>query len=248
MAVFSREGKYMRKIGLKGQSPGSLWHPTGIAVDSDCNLYVADGKESGRLQKFSPNGQLLAYYNKLRQPQGVLLNKQGDRLYVCDKGNQTIVMLDTNLEEMKVFGELDHYSEVDGFESVSGHLIAPHSVAEAENGSIFVSDTQSIHVFTKDGIHLRVIEHQRGEFAPSGIAVDGDQLYVCDMVKNNLLVFSTSGAFIETKGSSGKRPGQFTKPTSITVDYDGYLYVTDYANNRVQVFWLISVFARDRLL
>ena len=236
ISVFNREGKYLRKIGLKGQSPGSLWHPTGIAVDRECNMYVADGKESGRLQKFSSDGQLVAIYKKLRKPQGVLLSKQEDRLYVCDRGNRTVVVLDTDLEEKKIFGELDHFSQDDGFESVSGHLLSPHSAAEGDDGNIFVADTQCIHIFTKEGVHLKIIEHPKGEFALSGIAIDGDHLYVCDLIKNCLWVLSTSGKIIGTKGGLGKNPGQFNKPMSLAVDYDGYLYVSDYANNRVQVF------------
>ncbi len=237
IAVFNQEGKYLRKIGLKGQNLGGLWHPTGIAVDNDGNIYVADGKENGRLQKFTKNGQPIAVYSKLRNPQGVLLNKKQDSVYVCDRGHQAVVLLDTNLDEIRVFGELDHYSQLDGFENVSGHLIAPHSITESENGSIFVSDLHNIHIFNSKGDHLRKIENRgRSGFSPGGIAIDGDLLYVCDMNKNCLLVFTTDGDFVDTKGRSGKLPGQFNTPTSLTVDNDGYLYVTDFSNHRVQIF------------
>lgn len=234
--VFNREGKYLRKIGLKGQNLGGLWHPTGIAVDQEGNIFVADGKENGRLQKFTKNGQPLAVYSSLRSPQGVLLNKQQDRVYVCDRGHQAVVLLDTNLEEIRVFGELDHYSQADGFESVSGHLVAPHSITESENGSIFVSDMHNIHIFNNKGDHLRKIEYSSGEFSPGGIAIDGDLLYVCNTNKNCLLVFTTDGDLVDTKGRHGKQPGQFNTPTSLMVDHDGYLYVTDFSNHRVQVF------------
>ncbi len=236
IVVFNREGKFLRKIGVKGQNLGGLWHPTGIAVDREGNIFVADGKENGRLQKFTKNGQPLAVYSNLRNPQGVLLNKQQDRVYVCDRGHQAVVMLDTNLEEKRIFGELDHYSQSDGFESISGHLVAPHSITESENGSIFVSDMHNVHIFNSNGDHLRNIDYLTGEFSPGGITIDGDLLYVCDMKKNCLLVFTTDGDFVDTKGRHGKQPGQFNTPTSLTVDYDGYLYVTDFSNQRVQVF------------
>ena len=240
IAVFSKEGKQVRKIGLKGQKAGNLWHPTGVAVDDEGNVFVADGQENGRVQKLSNKGQLLAIYSKLHSPQGVLLNKQGDQLYVCDKGHRTVVVLDTCLKETKIFGELDHFSLTDGFENVSGHLVGPHSLAEDENGLIYVSDTQEgvgcVHVFTVEGEHLRKIKHPTSNIAPTGIAIDDDLLYVCDAISNCVFIFRTSGELVTTCGSFGKMPGQFYSPMSLAVDCDGFLCVTDFSNNRVQVF------------
>lgn len=241
IAVFNKEGKQVRKIGLKGQKAGNLWHPTGVAVDDDGNIFVADGQENGRVQKLSKRGELLAIYSKLHRPQGVLLTKQGDKLYVCDQGHQTVVVLDTNLKEVKIFGELDHYSGSDGFENVSGHLVAPHSLAEDENGTIYVSDTHDdgvgcVHVFTVGGDHLREIKHPTSDFAPTGITIDDDLLYVCDAISNCLIIFRTNGDLVTACGSYGKMPGQFYSPMSLVFDNDGFLCVTDYSNNRVQVF------------
>lgn len=241
IAVFNKEGRQVRKIGLKGQKPGNLWHPTGIAVDNEGNVFVADGQENGRVQKLSKQGHLLAIYSKLRNPHGLLLNKKKDMLYVCDKGHGTVVVLGTDLKEIRIFGELDHFSASGGYENISGHLHAPHSLAEDDSGLIYVSDTQDhygcVHVFTIEGMHVREIKHPRGEFAPTGIAIDDDHLYVCDIVKNCLFVFLISnGQFMESYGCQGHVIGQFNYPLSLAFDFDGFLCMTDYSNNRVQVF------------
>jgi len=234
VAVFNREGQYLRKIGVKGQGQGALWHPTGVAVDEEENVFVADGNENGRIQKFSKNGQLLAIYSKLKSPQGVIMSRDYKNVYVCDKGHQSVVMLDKDLNEILVFGELDSFETKDGFQDVSGHLVAPHTLAESQEGTIFVSDTHNIHIFTKDGKHLRKIKYSN--FAPSGIAIDGELLYVCDMMKHCILVFTTNGKFVGTRANYGKLTGQFHTPTCLAFDCDGFLCVTDYSNHRVQVF------------
>ena len=39
-----------------------------------------------------------------------------------------------------------------------------------------------------------------------------------------------------TIGESGSDDGQFNRPTGVTVDRDGDIYVADWANHRVQMF------------
>lgn len=43
-------------------------------------------------------------------------------------------------------------------------------------------------------------------------------------------------AFFDKWGSEGSGPGQFDLPTGVAVDAEGYVYVVDYGNNRVQKF------------
>ena len=241
VTVLNKDGQTVRSFGIKGQKAGQLWKPTGIAVDGEGAVYVADGEDNGRVQKFNCHGQFEAMHTRLSHPHGVMVNRHGDRVYVCDKHHGCVVMLDNQLQRIKTFGELCHHSSADGYESVSGHLLAPHSIAEDQDGLLYVTDFQEgvgcVHVFTADGEHCRTFTRPHTDtFMPLGVCVEDDFVYVCDAAENCLVVFLRSGEVVSTIGSYGKHRGQFHSPLSVTVDLDGFLYVCDHNNARVQVF------------
>ena len=70
---------------------------------------------------------------------------------------------------------------------------------------------------------------------PWGVCVAGQYVYVTDDGLNNVSVFSTEGAYVTSFGHRGSEEGCFT-PCGLCVDRDGFVYVTDYFNDRVQVF------------
>ena len=49
-------------------------------------------------------------------------------------------------------------------------------------------------------------------------------------------VFNRSGDYLTQWGSLGGLPGQLSDPQGIAVDADGYVYVVDQGNHRVQKF------------
>ena len=42
MQIFDQNGKLVRHFGSRGKNDGEIWYPTGVAVDSDNNIFVAD--------------------------------------------------------------------------------------------------------------------------------------------------------------------------------------------------------------
>lgn len=67
-------------------------------------------------------------------------------------------------------------------------------------------------------------------------SIDGQEnLVVCDSGNHRLHVFTPDGKAF-TIGSRGRELGQFDKPQDAVVASDGRLFVTDYSNNRVQIF------------
>lgn len=61
-----------------------------------------------------------------------------------------------------------------------------------------------------------------------------DDVYVID--KNRILKFDTEGTFITKWGTYGAEDGQFKYPHGISVALDGYVYVSDHRNSRIQKF------------
>jgi DNA-binding beta-propeller fold protein YncE len=67
-------------------------------------------------------------------------------------------------------------------------------------------------------------------FAPNGT------LLVVDSLNHRVQRFTADGGFLESWGEEGEGPGQFRMPWGVAVDADGDVYVTDWRNDRVQMF------------
>jgi DNA-binding beta-propeller fold protein YncE len=115
-------------------------------------------------------------------------------------------------------------------------LVHPFGVAVSHD-LIFVSDVylKDVLVFDKEG-HFKNSWGATGkmpfEFSPSGIMYHDDVLYVVS--KNCVFKFRDSGECIGKFGSEGEAPGQFQNARSITCDTEGFLYVADAGNKRIQ--------------
>lgn len=73
---------------------------------------------------------------------------------------------------------------------------------------------------------------------PTDLAVDGHNgdLYVVDSGNNRVVRFSSEGTYLSEFGGMGSAPSQFNHPTGIVLDKEGFVYVSDTNNNRVQKF------------
>ncbi|MES4792607.1 MAG: hypothetical protein C4321_06110 [Chloroflexota bacterium] len=63
-----------------------------------------------------------------------------------------------------------------------------------------------------------------------------ERLYVCDFGNNKIVVFSPQGQFLTEFGGPGREEGRFDEPWGVNVDRDGFIYVADTRNDRVQKF------------
>lgn len=57
--IFSSAGEPLGEFGVAGTGPGQFNFPTGVAVDGDGFIYVAD-LQNHRIQKFAPSGATAA--------------------------------------------------------------------------------------------------------------------------------------------------------------------------------------------
>jgi DNA-binding beta-propeller fold protein YncE len=75
------------------------------------------------------------------------------------------------------------------------------------------------------------------KFAPAALALGPhNELWVVDSTSDQLLVFSSSGDFVNKVGQRGNLPGQLSGLHGIAVDSDGSVYVTEAGNHRVHRF------------
>ncbi len=71
---------------------------------------------------------------------------------------------------------------------------------------------------------------------PHGIYVASQYVYVTNRSNHTISVYTTEGEHVTTFGKFGSNEGDFKNSWGVCVDKDGFMYVCDYYNNRVQVF------------
>ena len=115
------------------------------------------------------------------------------------------------------------------------------AISADSHGNLYTADWDNsmIQVFSNDGVFLRSFGSDgKGEKkvkCPCGLCVSGHYVYVCNF-GSNISVFTTDGVHVTSFGQRGSNEGDFNWPYSVCVDQDGFVYVTDYSNDRVQCF------------
>ncbi len=117
----------------------------------------------------------------------------------------------------------------------------PQRVAADKSGNLYVTTRDgSVRVHTLEGKNVLTIQGMDPDGdpllkKPAGIAVYGDNIYVCDTSLDRVVVFSRGGGYRESFGKGGSGPKQLSNPSGIFV-YQGVIYVADYGNDRIQLF------------
>ncbi len=233
------------KAGLAGTGNGQLHEPTGLALDSKGDIWVAD-EANARVQEFSPAGEYLSQFGSKGSGNGqfnapsALAVSEGE-IYVADTGNSRIEVFSPSGTYLNQFGSSG--AGQGQFNRPAGIAVNPNS------GDLYVSDTNNYRMqeFTPAGKYLTEAGSWgtgKGQFhSPVGMAINaaGD-LYVADIYNNRVQEWLPPGAggahlvFSTQFGSSGSENGQVKAPRGSAIDGQGNLWVTDDANHRIQEF------------
>ncbi len=165
----------------------------------------------------------------LREPMGIAVSDDGQRIYVSDPAQAAVFIFD--------FGEKT-------FDKIVG-LNSPMGIALDEDENLFVVEQR------KKGVSIFNREHQIVGFftdaslhRPTGIVIDRDRdrIYVADTSsmesrEHTVKVFDREGKLVGVVGKNrGGGEGQFLFPTYLALDKEGNLFVSDTLNARVQKF------------
>lgn len=195
--------EFMGQWGVKGDGPGQLDDPEGIAVDSVGNVYIADAG-SGFVDKFASNGTPLLSFqeNGLKEPESIAVDFEG-AIYVTDPSRgSVIVVFPTN--------EHDYHRVLRLRTRASSENSL--SVAVDEEGVIYVLDGNARKIF-RFSPRLRlerswILSAEPGArksdpgIGPLHFGGDGN-LYVADSDTNRLLRFDVSGHLLAEIPSNG---------------------------------------------
>ena len=183
--------------GGKGAGKGELDSPTGIAVDANGNILVAD-TNNGRIEKFSPTGAFLSTigikgtgYGLLGAPNGIAIDRAGN-IYVADAGKHCV-------EKVAPDGTF-----IDEWKGPDAGFYGPRRIAIGSDESIYVVDQGRTRIvkFSPDGQVLTVWGSKGngdGQFDDhTSVAVDPrtNKVYVADPRNRRIQVFDSNGRFL----------------------------------------------------
>jgi DNA-binding beta-propeller fold protein YncE len=235
--IKSRFFERVEVIGSRGGGLGQFNKPRSVAVDADDNLYVVD--MTGRVQKFSPDGEFLDYWQmpvtELGKPKGMSRDQQGN-----------IVVLEPHYSRVNHFGPDGQLLEQWGQHGTNrGSLAFPRAVAVTADGDVFVSEygiTERVQLFRA---HDRALGLVIGAEPPNpvrfnraeGLGLDADgRLYVADSCNHRIVVFAADGTLLRSHGRAGRGLGELSYPYDVRVDPAGRQFVCEFGNSRIQIF------------
>jgi DNA-binding beta-propeller fold protein YncE len=159
-----------------------------------------------------------------------------DRVYIFCRGEHPLIVFDPEGNFLTSWGE--------------GQFKRPHGITLSPDGSLYCVDDSNhvIRQYTPEGKLLGTLGSpgQASPFqegspfnGPTKVALDpktGD-LYVADGYGNSRIhKFSADGRLLFSWGRPGCDPGEFNVVHSVGTDKEGYVYVADRENHRLQIF------------
>ena len=239
VSIFDIRKKRIKSFGSCGDGSEQMIRPTGVAIDVLDNIYVSS---ENKLQKFTSSGGLMNYVGQkgseegeFRRPHGVTV--YNNQVYVCDTGNNRIEMFHLDLKFIRSFCSSDKET-----------LNAPYDIKFDTAGYMYIVEHKMrVQVLDSSGNFIRVFGEGQGS-SPSGLCIIDDYVYVTNRdieffysqcgtmcVQQGIYVYTTSGQFVTFLGNTGRREGEFLRPCCITTCANGFIYVCDGGNRRIQI-------------
>ena len=193
----------------------------GVAVDAEDRVYVyARGERPVTI--FAPDGAFVGSWGEdwILDAHGIHVGPD-DAVYLTDRDAHEVVKCTRDGDVLMRLGTRG----VPAMEAPFNH---PTAVAVAPGGDLYVTDgyaNSRVHRFNAEGRHLASWGEPGsgpGQFrVPHGIWVSRTgRVFVCDRDNFRVQVFDLEGRFLESWDD-------FFRPTSVFMDADGFVYVTD---------------------
>jgi DNA-binding beta-propeller fold protein YncE len=237
--IFDGRGDQVGTMRPGPEITGSV--PVYLAIDPLTeDVYVTD-RPTGSIYIYDRDGTYLRPFEPARprrgwQPMGIAFDTEG-LMYVTNLGGgpQGVLVFDRQGEVVRTLGE-------------SEGLSFPNGVAVDRSGNVYVADSNNgrLLVFDREGRIVARIGRgaaQGNLGLPRGVVVDDKgRLFVVDTSGQGVSVYRSlqdggeSLEYLGFFGGQGVADAAFAYPIGIALDARGRVYITDSANDRVQVW------------
>jgi DNA-binding beta-propeller fold protein YncE len=167
---------------------------------------------------------------------GVGVDSRG-HVYLFNRGQRPVVVLNRKGEFLRAWGDKKMFPNA-------------HAVTIGPDDSVWLTDTldHTVRKCTPEGnVLLTLGTSGKPAKSMSGLPFcrcthvalhpATGELFVSDGYGNaSVHKYTPEGRLLYSWGDPGNRPGQFNLPHNIATDRDGYVYVADRENSRVQIF------------
>lgn len=233
ITVFDASGALRATWGNAGSGPGELDGPNGLAIDAEDRLLVVDHRNN-RVQRFTKDGTVLSSFGEegdgpgqLSLPWGLDVGASGD-VYVADWGNNRIQRFSPNGDFTATYG---------GPGGGDGQFHRPSSVAIDSDGFMYVADwgNERVQMLDPEG---KFVAKTRGEATTSPWAQSFLDANVQEAQARSAADLDPDLAFLDgdVREESHHTQTYFWSPTSVKLDAEERLHVTDRNRHRIQVF------------
>lgn len=231
ITIYDPEGEFISKWGEQGSAPGQISGPSGLKFTSNGDLLVVDHLNN-RIQRMTPDGKYISHFGsegtgegEFNLPWGIDTDSN-DNIYVADWRNDRIQRFTNNGEFIDEYGTSGREDK---------NFDRPSDVAVDQGGYIYVADwgNQRVQVFDSN---WNFVESLRGAATISPWA----QEYL-NANADEAEARSRFDPYIEVDTDdphevSSRIEAYFWDPTSIEIDPEGRLIVTDTLRHRLQIY------------
>ena len=272
-SVGTRAGSGQPRFADGTGTAASFDQPRAVAVDAAGSTYVADTVNhrirridvDGHVTTLAGSGQRgdadgLGTAARFDNPQGIVVDAAGARLYVADSGNHRIRLLVRGASSWSVttLAGSGTAAFTDGV-GTAASFSSPSGLALQADGQLIVADTQNHRirrVSTTGAVSTVAGSGARGSAdgaaaaatfdTPRGVAVDAaGRIVVADSLNNLLRRIGTDGRVTRLAGAAPPYAGgysqltpaisAFYEPVGVVVGPDGRIYVANAGYQKVSV-------------
>jgi DNA-binding beta-propeller fold protein YncE len=224
---------------------GEFNKPRSLACDTNGNVYVVD--MTGRVQKFSPEGEYLLHWQMpqtdLGKPKGMGRDQNGN-----------IIVVEPHYQRVNHFtpdGQLVAQWGCRG--TNEGCFLLPRGIAGNSRGEFLVSEymgaerVQRFQLGSRSDPAPNPASHR-----PVGGPTNWPYMKLDQPLSAQSLsaaatnyALTVSAGLLQVIGHAGTGPGEFNRAEGICIDSEDRIYVADSCNHRIQIFAPDGTFLRE---
>ena len=226
ITIFNKKGEKIKSI--KKTILGEFNNPHGVAISNDGHILVTD---KHRLQKLTTDDVCVKSVGSSNRgngplefhcPKGIAVSSTGE-IFVADCDNDRIQVF--NGADLSFSHSIRH-----------GNIKEPWNIAVDNEGYLYITCyvTYKVDKFHTTGEYIQTFATINNS-STLFLTIHHKLIYITDTIKHRVLIYDTNGIQLHSFDTRGSFMVD-SRPTGITVDTSGNVYVCDSYNNRIVVY------------